>query len=85
MQGVQMAGPPQHGTSTMKNPKERYGDEENLSYGLPVSQVEAQIRAGFLTKVYSILSLQLLFTIASSAFFMFHEPTRLYVLSSPNM
>ena len=35
--------------------------------------------------MYAILTIQLLFTVCSSAFFMFHEPTRHWVLSSPNM
>ena len=43
------------------------------------------VKAGFLRKVYSLLSLQLLFTVASSAFFMFHEPTRYFVLANQGM
>ena len=40
------------------------------------------MRAGFIRKVYGILSVQLLFTVASSAFFMFHAPTRNFVLAN---
>ena len=50
-----------------------------------IARLPLAVKAGFIRKVYGILSIQLLFTVASSAFFMFHEPTRLYVLANPNM
>jgi len=73
-------------TSTMK-PAMELGDEEvgGFNRGLPVYQAQAAIKAGFLRKVYGILAVQLLFTVASSAFFMFHVPTRDYVLHSQGM
>merc|ERR1719163_682763 len=63
-------------------------DEEaggGLSPGVPVFNLSQEIRAGFIRKVYGILSIQLLFTVASSAFFMFHEPTRAFVLHTPSI
>ena len=42
-------------------------------------------QAGFIRKVYSILSMQLLVTVAGAAFFMLHTPTREFVLSTPSM
>ena len=42
-------------------------------------------QAGFIRKVYGILAIQLLFTACSSAFFMFHEPTRFFVLANHGM
>ena len=53
--------------------------------GMPVFSGSAEIKAGFIRKVYGILSIQLLFTVASSSFFMFHEPTREFVLTTPSM
>ena len=46
---------------------------------MPVYQGSAEVKAGFIRKVYGILSIQLLFTVASSALFMFHEPTRMFL------
>ena len=63
-------------------------DEEaggGLSPGVPVFNLSQEIRAGFIRKVYGILSIQLLFTVASAAFFMFHEPTRLFVLQNEGL
>ena len=59
--------------------------EGGFQSGQPVYSHSAAIKAGFLRKVYGILSIQLLFTCCSSAFFMFHEPTRNYVLANPSM
>jgi len=50
-----------------------------------VSQWEASVKAGFIKKVYAILSIQLLATVATGAFFMFHEETRNFVLSTPSL
>ena len=52
---------------------------------MPVYQGSAEVKAGFIRKVYGILSIQLLFTVASSALFMFHEPTRMFVLHNQGM
>merc|ERR1719450_625984 len=43
------------------------------------------IRAGFIRKVYGILSMQLLATVGGAALFMFHQPTREFVLHTPAM
>ena len=77
-------------TSTMKPAAEHYPPagsdmEGGFQSGQPVYSHSAAIKAGFLRKVYGILSIQLLFTCCSSAFFMFHEPTRNYVLANPSM
>jgi FtsH-binding integral membrane protein len=71
-----------HPTSTMKPSVEEFDVEgAPVPCGLPVFEASAQIRAGFIRKVYGILAVQLLFTVASSAFFMFHTATREWVLS----
>ena len=49
------------------------------------SKKAPKVNLEFIRKVYGILSVQLLFTVASSTFFMFHEPTRLFVLANPGM
>lgn len=53
--------------------------------GMPVFQGAPDIKAGFIRKVYGILSVQLLFTIAASTFFMLHAPTRNFVLTNQGM
>ena len=76
-----------HTTSTMKPPVEAFDVEgapvlegAPVPCGLPVFEASAQIRAGFIRKVYGILAVQLLFTVASAALFMFHTATREWVL-----
>ena len=56
-----------------------------MQVGLPVYQGSAAVKAGFIRKVYGILVMQLLLTVMGSSFFMFHAPTRYWVLSSPGM
>lgn len=41
------------------------------------------IRAGFIRKVYAILSLQLLVSVGFIAFMLYHAPTRNFVQSNP--
>jgi len=66
--------------------KTAYEDiEPGMHQGMPVNDLLPEIRAGFIRKVYGILTIQLLFTAASSAFFMFHDETRAFVLSNPGM
>lgn len=82
MAKVEFAG----GTSSGMKPAQEFDEEVGgINRGLPVYQGSADVKAGFIRKVYGILSVQLLFTVASSAFFMFHEPTRLFVLANPGM
>jgi FtsH-binding integral membrane protein len=50
-----------------------------------VQSFDAVVRAGFIRKVYAILSIQLLVTVGGAALFMFHESTRTFVLSTPSM
>jgi len=84
MQGISMQGGP-HGTSTMKPAPPAYDLEDQMQVGLPVYQGSAAVKAGFIRKVYGILVMQLLLTVMGSSFFMFHAPTRYWVLSSPGM
>lgn len=77
--------PPGHATSTMKPADLEEADMGGVARGLPVYEGSDRVKAGFIRKVYGILSVQLLFTALSSAFFMFHQPTRAWVLSNPNM
>lgn len=72
-------------TSTMK-PAQEFSDEEaGVARGVPVYQGSALVKAGFIRKVYGILSIQLLFTVAASAIFMYHTTTRMWVLGNPGM
>lgn len=50
-----------------------------------VYDCQAHVKAGFIRKVYGILSLQLLLTIAGSAVCMLHTGTRGYVLGHPGL
>jgi len=69
----------------MKPANEYDVEDVGMTRGMPVFQGSADIKAGFIRKVYGILSIQLLFTVASAAFFMFHQPMRMYVLANPGM
>jgi protein lifeguard len=42
-------------------------------------------QAGFIRKVYAILSMQLMMTVCGAAFFMLHTSTREFVLHTPSM
>ncbi|KAJ9591399.1 hypothetical protein L9F63_002005 [Diploptera punctata] len=53
------------------------GMDENLPFGSSFG--DKAIRAVFVRKVYSIIMLQLLTTLIFIAWFMFHEPTRIFV------
>jgi len=50
-----------------------------------VNNCDAMIKAGFIRKVYSILSMQLLLTVCGAAFFMLHSGARQFVLTTPSM
>ncbi|XP_031831002.1 glutamate NMDA receptor-associated protein 1 lifeguard isoform X2 [Nomia melanderi] len=43
------------------------------------------IRRGFIRKVYSVLMCQLLITLSMIALFLFHKPTKLWVLAHPEL
>ncbi|XP_033832115.1 protein lifeguard 4 [Periophthalmus magnuspinnatus] len=57
--------------------------EDDFNYGTNVATASVQIRMDFLRKVYSLLSLQLILTTATSALFMFCQPVKEFVHSSP--
>lgn len=59
--------------------------EDDFNYGTNVASASVQIRMDFLRKVYSLLSLQLVLTTATSALFMFCLPLRDFVHSSPGL
>jgi len=50
-----------------------------------VSQCPPHVKGGFIRKVYSILTIQLLVTAASSALFMFHTGVQQWVMTNPSM
>lgn len=75
--------PAQEFPTTTKN---TYDEEsQGVPRAMPVYQGSEIVRAGFIRKVYGILSVQLLFTAAAASFFMFHEPTRHFVLATPSL
>lgn len=61
--------------------------EHGINDGIKAEMDRASdmVKSGFIKRVYGILSVQLLLTVASSAFFMFHEPTRAFVLANHGM
>ena len=60
-------------------------DVEHDVVAKTVFDASAVVRAGFIRKVYSILSLQLLLTTAMGATFMFVQPAQQFALSSPGV
>ncbi|CAL9681987.1 unnamed protein product [Knipowitschia caucasica] len=68
-------------TTTDKYP--RGSIEDDFNYGTNVSTASVQVRMDFLRKVYSLLSLQLLLTTATSALFLLCAPLKEYVHNSP--
>lgn len=79
--------PPTYGPGKAYNDidLEAAGAASLASHEGAVFHLPPTVRAGFLRKVYSILSLQLLLTAAGAALFMFHEGVRTFVLSTPTM
>lgn len=57
--------------------------EDDFNYGTNVATASVQIRMDFLRKVYSILSLQIILTTATSALFMLSSTIREFVHNSP--
>uniref|UniRef100_A0A669D8J5 Transmembrane BAX inhibitor motif containing 4 n=1 Tax=Oreochromis niloticus TaxID=8128 RepID=A0A669D8J5_ORENI len=55
----------------------------DFNYGTNVATASVQIRMGFLRKVYTLLSLQIILTTATSALFMFSPTIKEFVLASP--
>uniref|UniRef100_A0A4W6ELU0 Transmembrane BAX inhibitor motif containing 4 n=1 Tax=Lates calcarifer TaxID=8187 RepID=A0A4W6ELU0_LATCA len=67
--------------STEKYP--RSSIEDDFNYGTNVATASIQIRMDFLRKVYSLLSLQIILTTATSALFMFSQTIKDFVHASP--
>ncbi|KAK1790440.1 hypothetical protein P4O66_014337 [Electrophorus voltai] len=59
--------------------------EDDFNYGTNVATASVQIRMDFLRKVYTILSLQIFITTAVSALFMFCDPVKNFIHSSPSV
>ncbi|GAA6103243.1 protein lifeguard 4 [Tachysurus ichikawai] len=59
--------------------------EDDFNYGTNVATASVHIRMDFLRKVYTILSVQIILTTALSALFMFCEPIKNFVHSSPSL
>ncbi|XP_008146980.2 protein lifeguard 4 isoform X1 [Eptesicus fuscus] len=57
--------------------------EDDFNYGSCVASASVHIRMAFLRKVYTILSLQVLLTTVTSAFFLYFESIRTFVHESP--
>uniref|UniRef100_A0A8C8FAE5 Protein lifeguard 4 n=1 Tax=Oncorhynchus tshawytscha TaxID=74940 RepID=A0A8C8FAE5_ONCTS len=57
--------------------------EDDFNYGTNVATASVQIRMDFLRKVYTILSLQIILTTATSALFMYCDTIKDFVHSSP--
>lgn len=59
--------------------------EDDFNYGTNVATASLQIRMDFLRKVYSLLSLQMVLTTATSTLFMFSQTIRELVHNSPGL
>ncbi|CAN9508035.1 unnamed protein product [Ophioblennius macclurei] len=57
--------------------------EDDFNYGTNVATASVQIRMDFLRKVYSLLSLQIILTTATSALFMFSQTIKEFIHNSP--
>ncbi|XP_061769189.1 protein lifeguard 4 [Nerophis ophidion] len=57
--------------------------EDDFNYGTNVATASVQIRMDFLRKVYTLLSLQIILTTATSALFMFSQTIKEFVHASP--
>ncbi|EPQ11728.1 protein lifeguard 4 isoform X1 [Myotis lucifugus] len=57
--------------------------EDDFNYGSCVASASVHIRMAFLRKVYTILSLQVLLTTVTSAFFLYFESIRTFIHESP--
>ncbi|XP_053572816.1 protein lifeguard 4 [Bombina bombina] len=60
----------------------RFSIEDDFNYGSNVASAHIQIRMGFLRKVYSILSVQLLLTTVTTALFLYFDSVRTFVHES---
>jgi len=71
------------GTRPM-HPASTYGDLE-MNQKMMAANCDGLVQAGFIRKVYAILSMQLMMTVCGAAFFMLHTSTREFVLHTPSM
>ncbi|XP_055986747.1 protein lifeguard 4 [Sorex fumeus] len=70
----------------MDGPDPRYpcsSIEDDFNYGSCVASASVHIRMAFIRKVYSILSLQLLLTTATSALFLYFDSMHTFIQESP--
>lgn len=75
---------PQYDPTKPMNPP--YMDENDPNYNASgIGFSDKSIRAGFIRRVYSILSIQLLVTLGFVMLFMFHEGTRLFSRRHPEL
>merc|ERR1711937_282938 len=65
------------------DPRKENDLESDFNYGNNVMSASADIRKGFLRKVYGILSVQLLMTTGVSAICIASEPTKLFLQNNP--
>ncbi|KAM4676281.1 protein lifeguard 4 [Discoglossus pictus] len=68
---------------TAVEPYPRNSIEDDFNYGSNVASASIQIRMGFLRKVYSILSVQVLLTTITAAVFLYFDSVRTFVHASP--
>lgn len=65
------------------DPYPRSSIEDDFNYGTSVASASVDIRMGFLRKVYSILSVQIILTTAVSAVFLHNSTVKEFVHGSP--
>jgi len=66
------------------NPRSKENDlEKDFNYGNNVISASAEVRKGFLRKVYGILTVQLLMTCGVSAICISSEPTKVFLQNNP--
>ncbi|XP_048882770.1 protein lifeguard 4 [Brienomyrus brachyistius] len=59
--------------------------EDDFNYGTNVATASVQIRMDFLRKVYSILSIQIILTTATSALFMYSDTIKNFIHACPSL
>ncbi|XP_072915678.1 protein lifeguard 4 [Hemitrygon akajei] len=67
------------------DPYPRSSIEDDFNYGTSVSTASVDIRMGFLRKVYSILSVQIILTTVMSAVFLHSNTVKEFVHASPSL
>lgn len=72
-------------TSKFQKENEMLGGFSTVDAPTEVLSAQAQIRNGFIRKVYGILSAQMLLTVMTACLFMFEPSTHAFVTSSPGL